>query len=499
MVRTMIQLFLAALLLPVAALGADLSLSLDGNVLYDSNVFRRENNIEDDVMFQLIPSIKLHEDRGQDVNYSLEYIVPVRWAVEFGDELNDVDQIVNGDIRYHVNDRMDIYASDQFRYLRSTLLLNEFDADTGAPSLNTNDDRVTINIAELGTSYRFAPRLTGSLTAQHQYFNTTRPDRQENWSAAGVGDLQYTLTSKHIIGLGVRYMYQEFEPTFALAGSTTNTANGFLSWRYQISETLAFSMSAGPAYIASEFNPQTSTTLPTVPTFSGSEGDFGFDFFSCPVIPGTATPYIPSQGCGGFVPLSQIDLDAIGILGPITVTNLNPASTDDDQLTVFGDVVLSKRWTPNHATALRYERTQGNASGLGGTVTVDAASLASTWDFAERWQFAFRADWTRRESVADVAQVFNIANGFIATNGEVVAAFSPSAVTLTFSNSRIETNRWGVSGRITHRLFRRTSLYAQAAYNDQTSESGTLGGFSDFQDFLGSVGVRHTFEPVTLW
>ena len=72
---------------------------------------------------------------------------------------------------------------------------------------------------------------------------------------------------------------------------------------------------------------------------------------------------------------------------------LNPSGESDSEVTGFIDAVLSQRWSPTLATALRYSRQQGDASGLGGTVIVDAVSLSNTWDFAERWQLALRGDW----------------------------------------------------------------------------------------------------------
>ena len=49
--RSLGLLALLALLLPCGALGADLTFAFDTYVDYDSNVFRRENNVEDDVLY----------------------------------------------------------------------------------------------------------------------------------------------------------------------------------------------------------------------------------------------------------------------------------------------------------------------------------------------------------------------------------------------------------------------------------------------------------------
>jgi hypothetical protein len=122
--------FLALLvLLPAVARGSDLTFSFGGYADYDSNVFRRESNVEDDYLF----------------NYSLEYRVPMEFSVNFGDRLNDVDQWLDADALYHVNDRLDLYVGNDFRYLRSTLRTTQTLDSAQLPIISTERDRVTIN------------------------------------------------------------------------------------------------------------------------------------------------------------------------------------------------------------------------------------------------------------------------------------------------------------------------------------------------------------------
>jgi hypothetical protein len=512
MLRRTLQLLVIGLILPVAAPAADLTFSLQGDTQYDSNVLRQEKNFEDDDwLFHIVPGVELHEDRGQDVNYSLAYRAPIRFAVEFNDRLNDFDQLADGSIRYHVNDRMDIFASDEFRWLRTTVQ-SGFDDTTGVTSLSTRDERTTINVAELGTTYRFSPRLTGNLVGNHNYFDTDLENRQQNWSVAAIGDLQYTLNAQHVVGLGVRYIHADFEESANIVGSVSNTYNAFASWRYQITEATAFSISAGPSYIKVDQDDVSSVVsgVTPIPVFTDGVNQFVWDRQNCPPGPtagGTVQPYIPFDvGCGGLVLLTGGEPAAVAARNatPITVTNANSSGDSSDDLTVFGEIALSQRWTPNLASAIRYERSQGNASGLGGTVTRDAVSFSTTWDFRERWQFAFRGDWTHRKSVADAAQVFWFANITgsaipLGLSGGFAAEFDGTANTQAIGRNRIETNRWGVAGRLSHQMWRNTNLFVELAYNEQTSERSSLGGFSDFEDFLATIGVRHVFEPIKLW
>jgi hypothetical protein len=103
--------------------------------------------------------------------------------------------------------------------------------------------------------------------------------------------------------------------------------------------------------------------------------------------------------------------------------------------------------------------------------------------------------------VADVDQIFNLAQGFNVggTTPFFAAEYTGQAITGSPTTNRIETMRWGVAGRITHRLWRNTNLYGQLAYNNQNSNANTLGRFSDFDGYLASLGIRHEFEPLKVW
>jgi hypothetical protein len=67
------------------------------------------------------------------------------------------------------------------------------------------------------------------------------------------------------------------------------------------------------------------------------------------------------------------------------------------------------------------------------------------------------------------------------------------------NTNEIDTMRYGVASRLTHRFTRNTSGWLQFTYNRQSSTGGTLGDPSDFDDYLATIGVQHVFEPIKLW
>jgi hypothetical protein len=104
----------------------------------------------------------------------------------------------------------------------------------------------------------------------------------------------------------------------------------------------------------------------------------------------------------------------------------------------------------------------------------------------------------RRESAFDIAQTFD------QVTSTPVGVFPTVAVRngLAFNSKQdveIDTDRYSAAIRITHLLFRTTTLYGQVRYERQESGSDSLGSTSDFENILATFGVRHVFEPISLW
>ena len=530
---------------PPAAHATDLTFAIGAETEYDTNALRTSSNEEDDVLFRFRPEVRVHEDRGQDVNYSLSYVLPFEFAVDHSNELDDVDHHVLGNISYHPNDRLELFVSDDFRYLRSALqqvAVEDVVFGTGTLLVNQQRDRVTLNDGEAGLRYRFTPRLSGEAKVTQQSFASARPDRADNWLIEGEGNLSYLLTPQHSLGFGFRYTHQDFQDRDNIPGSLVDSYNVFAQWIFRFSETLQFEIDAGPSFIDSRQNDpastQTTAAIPylivpdgfvldgsglvnpdgTAATGTANPGSIVVSqLASCPTIVGSGTQVIAGNVCtipgpgAGTPTTAGVFLDGLNNPTAVTAaTNTNVVNDpfargeSDTSLNIFGSAVLRKDWTENLHTALRYQRTQADASGLGGAVVADYVSLSNTWDFAERWQLAVRGDWVDRRSIANngVSQYLQAgdASGLDAAFTGTTPAGAVGLVTIQGGNTnRIATTRFGVAGRLTHGFTRNTSGWVQLTYNDQSSSSNTLGNPSDFQDFLATVGIRYVFEPIKLW
>ncbi|HEU4417513.1 MAG TPA: hypothetical protein VFT55_01165 [Planctomycetota bacterium] len=536
-----------AVMLPGVMRAGDVTFSFDGSTEYDSNVYRSSSNEKDDMLFRFRPAVRLHDDRGQDLRYSLQYAIPIELAVTYSD-LNDVDQDVIGDFNYHATDQLSIYGSNSFRYLRSELQTNFEGTDSPNSGLLINDERerVTMNDAVLGTSYQFTPRLEGTLQLEHNYFNPSRDDRAKNWQLEGVADLAYTLTPKHRVGGGVMAAHQAFDETQDITASTSEIYQVFGTWRWSINEITELFISAGPSVIVTEQDdPPGSETRGIVP-FSKVNSSFNapggyVDRNGAPIPQGTEFPSgsllvgrfstcqqlqtssgnVPVLTSGESCPLNVIldatqfaDDDLIAQIesqaNQVTLFNPDPDGDNSTDVTGFAQVVLTRHWTPNLHSALRYAREQGNGSGLGGTVVGDSITLSNTWDITEKWQLALRGEWGLRKSVSESTRTQTVAAQVTSPLGGVpfgvdLAGVSPAVgingalITQRSDETNIDTQRWGLAGRGTYFFRRNTSGYVQLTYNEQSSASDSLGDPSDFNDFLATVGITHVFEPIKLW
>ncbi|MEM7413196.1 MAG: hypothetical protein AAF430_23400 [Myxococcota bacterium] len=537
-----------------AALGADLSFSAESSAAYDSNVFRSEDDEEDDFLFRLRPGIRVHEDRGDDITYSFAYELPIEFALENNRELQDFDHVARARVDYHVSDQLTLFLSDDLRFLRSTLRREQTGENVIGDSLSIatvqdERDRVTLNDGTVGARYLVTPRLVVNAIASSNYFETTREDRSDNYSFGGTVDTRYALTARHQIGIGGRYVLQEFEGSDRIEGSRTNIIGGFASWRWVVSNTLRLEVRGGPSYIDTEQDDsdrfRSALAVPTVRVLNGTETIVAVDSTGAPTVRGpgqVAGPVAPgsllvpincnrlnnppvpvADGCttgSSTFGLNNLVLDRgngadaadiAAIQGTQTlIANADPRGEDDAGIDFFVDATITQQWTPNLTTALQYTRQQGNAAGLGGTVIADFLSLSNDWQFLERWRLTLRGDWTRSTSTFRASQTFdNVFQTTLPNAAQPIATRCAGGGALlacpggtSFNANRssdVDTSRWGVAGRVTHQLFRNTLVFGQLRYDRQDSDTGTLGNASDFENIVGTIGVRHSFEPISLW
>jgi long-subunit fatty acid transport protein len=323
-----------ALLWSAPAGAADLRLSLGAGGEWDSNIYNRESDVEDDFVINVAPSIALLESEGK-FTYDVGYTFPYQHSIKTN-ALNDFNHVARLGMDYHLSDRTQFAFSNRFSYQQA--LSSDFD---NTPTIG-NDDRnqeVLRNRAEGSVRYRFTPRLSNETTLEQEVFSTTEDDRSDNQSYSLVSGLDYMLTERQTLGGGVQTSLQHFAESSNDAETQSIFVGPFLSWSYRLDEQSQVRIAAGPTYIYSKresFRP--SGSLVTFP------------------------------------------------------------SDSDHRVAGFGTFSVDRRWSPTMVSGVSYQRRQDTASGIAGSAILDAVALTHTWQLAERWTLALRADWTKRKS-----------------------------------------------------------------------------------------------------
>jgi hypothetical protein len=474
------------LLLPGVALADDLEVDLSGSAEYDSNVFRTSSGEDDDVVFRIVPAATLSRREG-DFRYRLNYSAPFEQGVHYGDAISDVDQLFNVNSTYLYDDANEIVFRDAFRFDRS--LTRRFSQDEDIPDVSNERSRVLRNNASLGWNHAFTARTRSGLEASYNIFRTDLSGRQDVQTLAATGDLTHDLTSRDQVGAGLSFTMQDFGEGQGVPSSQTFFYNLFLSFVHQFDETTTFSIAGGPTLVQDEEDsPATALSAATVPSATVNGVPFVYEFASCGMVNGTPV----FAGC-------NLVQDTGNVRDPTPVAPAfatAPPTQSDLTITAFGRASLTKRWSPAVSSALNYRRQQSTASGLGGSTILDAVSLSTDWQIDQWWDVGIRGDFTHRESTNKSTQTFVV----VQNNGGVVQiADGPGNLISQRIDNSIETNRWGVSGRLARQIGRNAEASLRLSWSEQSSARVSRGAASDFDVFLAIFGVRYRFQPLTVW
>jgi hypothetical protein len=488
-------------ILPGTGWGADLQLGLAGSAEYDDNVLRSPSNKEDDFVFRITPKVSFIEDEGK-FHWDLRYWVPWEKAIET-DRIDGFRHFVSADARRYVGQRTQVFFKDVFSYSESVTSFSVFD-ESGAPTVGTERTPVYRNSATLGVQHGFTPRLTGNLAFSHRLFESDVARRSDNMVYVGNTNLHYALSSQHRLGGGAAATYQDLEASNdgSIAPSQAFFLNIYGSWVWTIDETTLFELTGGPTFVKNEQDaPAYELSGQPVIPYAQSRGAFYiYDFNNCDQV---NSQWVLS-GCSPLLLVPDADdqetiRSATTTLSFVDDTGIGGSSSN---WTFFGEAALTKRWSPRLLSRLMYRRTESTASGTA-SATLDLVSLSTSWQISELWDVGLRADFTRRESTAPTRETLLVVQEANFGAADPLSAFNGSAESIGFTsrkvNRALDTNRWGVSARMTRRLTKHIRASLRYSYNEQDSKSDTAGSDSDFSNHLVTLGVQYDFDRWHLW
>lgn len=539
--------FLPALWLlavPLPASSANLELSAETAMSYDSNVFRREDNVEGDGAVRFTPRALLRSGEGK-LGYDLLY-APTFEKFFTTDKADDVSHLVRGRGDYRLSDRTSLFASDSFRVVQTLNAVSgggvsaPFEGEEEEiPDDDIGRGNIYLNDAEVSLNHSFSPRLISEFNLQHALFDTDANNTSRSQAVSGSGGVSYAYDAKNTLGGGGAVTFQLFDGTETQPRNRSWIYEVFGSWTHRFGEATKLTVRAGPALIFS-YQDDVDTTRPDnvafphnlvggnvfgrmlseIPNLVLLDGQDGSEVITA----GSVLIPDPNGSCGmgdtigvfrvyrpADCPLQSIiieeddenPLDAASrVATDMIPLTLNPSFSDSGRnggrFTFFATVRLTRRWTETLQSSISYRRSQSNVSGLGSTSIRDAVSLNTSWTPSRLWNLALSAQWVQRQSANAVTQSFLVIDDMTVDDVDVLG-FTGELVTDKVRRS-VDTQRWQVVLRAARRITKHTSATLRLSYADQdsTSQTGNARNRS-FQDVVAIVGFRYQFDPIHLY
>jgi hypothetical protein len=259
MVVARVFIVLLGLVLPGVSGAVDLNLSADTSTQYDNNVFRSENNEENDVSFRFGPTVRVSDEESK-FSYSLQYNPVYEVFIDHSD-LNDLSHFASGNLSYAFSDRTSLAIAESFSATQSvnTGAFNDTNTDGNDNLLNPDAesarDDIYQNSVSLSLRHNFSPRMIGQLVFANDYYDSANSGASRGLSYQGTSSLTYALNARNRVGGGGGVTYQTFEETLGNPGSDTLTYQIFGSWVRTFGESTELSIRAGPAFLKVCYSP----------------------------------------------------------------------------------------------------------------------------------------------------------------------------------------------------------------------------------------------------
>lgn len=490
----------ALLLVPGAALAAEVELAVSGAAEYDNNVGRTGTNESQDAVLRVLPQVRLIEDEGA-VTYDLMYRPVYEYAVDTG-FIDDFRHFARAGASWQLSERTEVFFNDRFSFSDVIDTVTLFDEVDNQSFLATNTANVIRNAATLGISHDITERLRGTASVTHRLFDSQLQDRSDNQSYGGTVNLSYLVTPRHRIGAGVSSTFQDLDesPSGRLPKSSTLFVNLFGTWTWVIDETMSFEVTVGPTFVDSDQPPAPSevtlTTLGPVVRVAGRTFAAANDSCDEEVVNLDSCDF--SVEVTGDPALMAFEMAPAA--SPFTIEDRT--STDDTAWTIFAQVELRKRWTPDLFSTLSYARRDSAASGIGGSTVLDLISFNTAWKIAERWDASVNGTVAIRDSLAPRNQVVGLTmmgDGGIALPGVVGTIDGFTGARQIVVENAVDTQRYNAAARLAYRATKNLTVATRYTFVHQESKIRSLGRSTDFTDHLVTLTVTYAFDRWKVW
>ncbi|MGE0621956.1 MAG: hypothetical protein AB7I04_00040 [Pseudomonadales bacterium] len=391
--------FLAACLLNWQANAAELRGGVETATLYNSNIYSlNDTDAIDDVIVRLGPDLELRGDQDRRFHYRLNY---QGWYDYYTEETDSSGFQHRERLRlgYDFTPRTTLSFDQRYRYV-NILQLERDDFQAGDTGIDVRQNEYHRNDMSLILDHELSRNWSLNLSLDQQtvdFNNNTARSDSDSWGL--MGSLSYTLSERHDLGFGVRFVNQDFIRTQNRLAAESDYLGAMFLWTFRISSRVTLSAEGGPAEVQTEQKPQ---SLAEAPAFVGvlvQDSLFRANINAC------------SPGDGQTQPIASTCVYTDPTAPPIPADDLGPSldypldfsgtDLDDESLEFYGRLGLTMGLSDFQLTAGIARRPSAiSGSSLANnidelTLSLDYGPASSRWRTYGEIRFEKRKALTR--------------------------------------------------------------------------------------------------------
>ena len=467
-------------LLAGTASAEELLLGIDGNYTYNSNFFSASQNEDQANSFQIGPSFDLNDPDGR-FRYELGFQGAYQ-AYTDQSGVNAWESRLRARATYDLTTRTSIRVTERFRDI-SNLRFSRQDIALADTALDPNQDRYFRNDLEVELLHDLTELLELRLRGEHNWVDfEDNVDRSDSQAFEAATELRYRIATRHFLGSGISYTYQDFEQALSRLGSEGQYVTAFATWNWNITDTIVFSANGGPSWIRSKED-DTSRVEQTQLVGGRLQNDlFIADIASC------ETGLASSCDLVTGTPI----LAGPNGLGPVTAFEIAPGSPrvgTDSTWTFFGGFSLTAE-LPDWNLEASYQRRQSTTSGDGLASSLDRVAFEIEYAPTRfRWSVFVAGSWDRRETLTEATEI-----EFVVSDAGGSQAQRDSAQTSIQSNNARRDNFTLIAG-YRHRLDQNIAATLDGRYR-RTEVDDNGPNRPGIDTFFVVLSFEYDFDPI---
>lgn len=480
----------ALLGLPLAAAATELNSGIGSELHWTDNVYFQSTDEVSDYSGRISPWAEV-ADRDGDFTWGLRYEPSYEYYLHEQDA-RGFDHDADGRLAWQMGQRTTLRLADRFRRYQNVSRFNE-QAEPGEDvTAATRTSELTTNELSAGIEHLLDGRNTlfvNLYTSLQDYDDEGQIDRDYYGSSLVYW---HRWSERATIGATASWNRQTAtHPDFD--DRDTDYYNLSALFFYELSPTLHFSASAGPALVVSDvadFDAPASVNRATFPLFQTASGVHFVDADTCPrngagerQLTLECNVLSPALGPGQLASLGA-NTTSFPVTGPVP-------SVDDSSTTYFADVSLTKDWE-RFQGALSYRRSEDRSTGLGAVSDIFSASLR--WQATRRFNARLTTSYQIREQATEgLVLVSEVSNQPTPVPAFPLAA-QTQAVRIESVGSDASMDVMVATLRLDYALTRRSTLYSTMVYREETFDGEALFA-RDLERFAIAIGIQYAFDP----